>query len=185
MANSNTLVIRGNRIIQQLNEDSTYKELKQNTMQFEPATKKRQYAVDPIQITQVKLIPYEASNSLQIQGVASSDGSKYDTVMLFSGIQYEDEDGADNVTFMGSDGEEHHIQPIQLSQNNVKVSCTCLDFRWRFATWNSKKDSLYGDPPPPYQKKTDRPPVNPERVPALCKHLLKTTIAMKQSGILV
>jgi hypothetical protein len=104
--------------------------------------------------------------------------------MLFSDVVYEDGDQGDNVTFKGSDNQEYHIQPIQLSRNNVKVRCSCLDFRWRFALWNSKDGSLYGDPPGPYKKKTNRPPVNPQRVPALCKHLMKTTIALKQSGVL-
>jgi hypothetical protein len=184
MERPNLLLIRGARIIQQLNEASTYQDLENKTLAFIPPSRKRQHAVDPIQITQMKLVPYRNSGALQVEGLAQSDGKKYDTIMLFSDVVYEDGDQGDNVTFKGSDNQEYHIQPIQLSRNNVKVRCSCLDFRWRFALWNSKDGSLYGDPPGPYKKKTNRPPVNPQRVPALCKHLMKTTIALKQSGVL-
>lgn len=178
------LVIRGARIITQLNEESTYQDLENKTLAFIPPSKKRQHAVDPIQIVQMKMVPYRNSGALQVQGVAQSSGKKYDTIMLFSDVIYEDADQGDNVSFKAADNQEYHIIPIELSKNNVKVRCSCLDFRWRFALWNSKDGSLYGDPPGPYQKTTNRPPVNPQRVPALCKHLMKTTIALKQSGVL-
>ncbi len=176
------LVIRGQRIIDQLDETS-YQELENKTIAFIPPTRKRQYAVDPVQIVQMKLVPYRTSGALQVHGVANSAGKKYDTIMLFSEVMYEDGDQSDNVTFKASDNEDYHITPIQLNASNVKVRCSCLDFRWRFSLWNSKDGSLYGDPPPPYQKTTNRPPVNPQRVPALCKHLMKTMIALKQAGL--
>jgi hypothetical protein len=181
----NLQVIRGQRIIDQLQQldETTYQELEKQTWGFLPSSVKRQYAVDPIQITQLKLIPYINSNTLQVEAVASSAGKKYDPVILFSGVVFEDTDEGDNITFVGSDNDEYHISPIRLAENTVKVSCTCLDFRWRFALWNNKDGSLLGPPPGPYKKKTNRPPVNPKRVPGVCKHLMKTVIALKQSGI--
>ena len=104
--------------------------------------------------------------------------------MVFDGVIYDDADQADNTSFTGSDGEEHHIEPINLSRNNVKVACNCLDFYWRFSTWNHGANSLNGNPPPPYQKKNpNRPPVNPQRRPGVCKHILKMAIALKNANI--
>ena len=82
-------IIRGARIIEQLNEESTYQDLETKTLAFIPPTRKRQYAVDPIQIAQMKLIPYRSSNALQVNGLANSAGKKYDTIMLFSDVIYE------------------------------------------------------------------------------------------------
>jgi len=185
---NNLLLIRGERILEQmaeeLNEESSYKDLEQKTLQFEPATKKRQFAVDPIQIIEMKLVPFRTSQTLEAHATATSDGKKYQPSISFSDVIYEDTDQNDNVSFIGSDKEEYHIMPISLSRNSVKVRCTCLDFRWRFSIWNNNDGSLLGDPPGPYQKKTDRAPVNTKRTPGVCKHLMKEVIALKQAGLL-
>lgn len=177
------MLIRGERILNQLLDETTYQELENKTLAYIPPSVKRQYAVDPIQIVQLKLLPYRNSNVLEAHAIANSEGMKYEPSIMFNDVMFEDGDQNDNVSFVGSDKEEHHIMPIQLNQSNVKVRCTCLDFRWRFALWNSKDGSLLGEPPGPYQKKTDRPPVNPQRVPGICKHLMKTMIALKQAGL--
>ena len=175
-------VIRGQRILNQLNE-MTYAELERNTMAFQPQSKQRQFAVNPIQIANVELIPHDQSGGLEARGTANSTGNQYRPQMLFSEVVFEEEDTAENVTFEGPDGTEFHIRPISLSNNNIKVRCTCLDFRWRFAIWNDKADALYGPGPGVYRRTTDRAPVNPQQVPGLCKHLLAMTIEIKQMGL--
>lgn len=182
--NKKLWLIRGKRILDQMQiDESTFQELENNTLSQMPPTTKRQFVVNPIQIVEMTLVPYVPSNMLEAKGKASSGGSKYDTIIVFSDVVYDDTDESNNITFTGSDNNEYHIQPINLNNSNVKVNCSCLDFRWRFALWNSKDGSLHGDPPGPYQKKTDRPPVNPKRIPGICKHLMKSVITLKQSKI--
>ena len=178
----NFQVIRGQRILNLLNE-TTYAELERNTMTSFPNTKGRQFAVNPIQIVNLELIPHDQSGGLEAKGIANSTGKQYQPQMLFTEVEFQEEDTPENITFEGPDGSEFHILPISLSNNNVKVRCTCLDFRWRFAIWNDKDGSLYGPGPGVYQKTTDRPPVNPRQVPGLCKHLLKLAIELKNSNI--
>ena len=179
-------LIRGARIenqIEQLDE-ATYAELERNTMQFTPPSKKRQWVVDPIQVTGMELSPAIETQNLIIKAEINSNGKHYAPSMVFDRVIYDDGDQADNTTFTGSDGEEYHIEPIVLAQNNVKVACNCLDFYWRFATYNHSVGSLNGNPPPPYQKRTQtQPPVNPQKKPGVCKHLLKLAIQLKDSGI--
>ena len=115
----------------------------------------------------------------------NNDGGKtYDAAIMFDKVDYEDEDTNANITFTASDGEEYHINKLKARGNEVKVKCTCMDFYYRFALWNFNDGSLYGKKPPPYRKTTDRPPVNPQRTPGLCKHLMKLATALHQSNML-
>jgi len=178
-------VIRGQRILNQIEQldEATYAELERNTMNFAPPSEKRQWVVNPVQINKMEIIPARESQNLTARADVTSDGTKYQTTLVFDGVIYEDADQADNVSFVGTNGDEYHVQPINLTQNNVKVNCNCLDFYWRFATWNHQKGSLNGHPPPPYQKRTGRPSVNPGKVPGVCKHLMKTVISLRDAGL--
>lgn len=184
-------LIRGARLSQQLQkeysdviEETTYSELKNNTLRFIPPSKRRQFSTDPIQINELRMIPFVDTNDLKVESVAHSNSNKeYDIVVLFMNIDYEESDQNDNITFKATDGDDYHITPIPLNNVNVKVRCECLDFYWRFAVYNFGDGSLYGPKPPPYQKKTNRPPVNPEKTPGVCKHIMKTILALKDAGV--
>jgi hypothetical protein len=184
-------IIRGERLLQAILEEEQLDEksftgLQQSTIRFQPPTKKRQYATGPIKIAQMQLIPAVPSRILKVEAVAQSEQKTYDPVLQFSQIDFDEEDTDQNVTFMGSDGEQYHIVPISLMKQNVQVKCTCLDFFYRFASYNFVDGSLYGQKPPPYRRKTmTRPPANILKIPGLCKHLIKTGEALKQSGLVV
>lgn len=175
--------MRGPRILKQL-EEATYSELERNTMQFAPPSEERQHSMGPIQVQQLELIPYTQSNALGVRGQINSSGNKYQSIILFMDVEFQEEDTNENITFTAVDGNEYHALPINLQQNNVKVRCTCLDFRWRFSIYNDKAGVLYGEGPGVYVKKTDRPPNNPKGVPGLCKHLLKLAVELKNSGVI-
>lgn len=175
-------LIRGPRILKQL-EEASYADLEQNTMQFQPPSDKRQHAVNPIQVQQLELVAANQSGTLEARANIQSGGNKYQSIIFFEGVDYQDEDTPQNITFTGADKQEYHIAPISLRTNNVKVRCTCLDFRWRFSVQNQENGSLYGPGPGLYQKTSNRPPNNPQGVPGLCKHLLKLAIELRNSGV--
>lgn len=177
-------LIRGPRILAQLDERS-YSELERNTNNFVPPSSKRQHAVAPIQVQQLKLVAAEPSHTLEATGTIKSGANTYQSIIFFDGVRYAPEDTGNNVTFMGADSQEHHMEPIKLNIANAKVRCTCLDFRWRFSMHNQQKDALYGPGPGAYQKKTNRPPNNPQQVPGLCKHLLKLAQELRNSKIVI
>lgn len=175
-------LIRGPRIIQQL-EETTYADLERETLHFIPRTKKRQFAVTPVQIQNIELVPFNQSGALEARATANSNGNTYQPIILFQGVEFQDEDTPENVTFTGTDGQEYHILPIQLRTTNVKVRCTCLDFRWRFSVQDQKADALYGEGPGLYQKVSNRPPNNPRNVPGICKHLMKLVVELRNSHL--
>ncbi len=184
-------LIRGVRFFEAILEQERLDEksltsLSQSTLRFQPPTTKRQHATGPIRIVQLQLNPAIPSRILKVEAVAQSGQKTYDPVLQFSEIDFDEEDTDQNVTFMGSDGEQHHIVPISMMRNNVQVKCTCLDFFYRFASYNFVDGSLYGEKPPPYRRRTlNRPPANILKIPGLCKHLIKTGEALKQSGLVV
>jgi hypothetical protein len=181
----NLKLIRGQRIIQQLQflDEATYAELERNTVQFQPQSKKRQFAINPVQVQTMQLIPHAESGTLEARAQVNSGGNKYQSIVVFTGVVFQEEDTPQNITFKGADEQDYHILSISLQQTNVKVRCTCLDFRWRFSVQNQEADALWGNGPGMYQKKTDRDPNNRRNVPGLCKHLMKVAIELKNSNL--
>lgn len=185
------LFVRGSRILTQLSEAerldevSTAPQLTQNIQQAFPNTRKRQHATGEVSIQNVQYIPYIGTKLLHVKSTSLSNGNGYNQALQFVRVAFEPEDTANNATFKASDGTDYHVQPIDLNDHNCKVRCSCLDFRFRFADYNSQDKSLVGRAPPMYQRKTTtRPPVNPDHVPGMCKHLLKLVQVLRGYGLI-
>lgn len=178
------IVIRGERIIQQLEEQSSVPQLQSNIERGFPETRKRQHATGEVTISNVQYIPYIGMKMLHVKSMSSSNGNQYNQSMQFLRVEFASSDAPDVATFQASDGEDYHVVPLILAGHNVKVKCNCLDFHYRFAHYNSQDKSLVGRPPPLYQRKTNRPPVNPMRVPGMCKHLLKLVQTLESNGLI-
>lgn len=179
-------LIRGARIIQQLDEDSTAAQLRQNIVTNFPKTKKRQHAINEVTIQRIEYIPYFGTQMLHIKATTSSNGNPHNQAIQFLRVTFDQNQTTQTSRpFTATDGREYGIQPILLADHNAKVRCNCLDFYHRFATWNFNDNSIVGRAPIPYQRKTtDRPEVNPNHVPGLCKHLLKVINHMRSQGII-
>ena len=189
------MFIRGARIVTQLNEflneESTFVDLERNTVNTMPGANRAQNT-NSIQIRNLQLIPYEGALGINSSVNSVESGNTYQPQMVFLDVTYinmEDnpdvEQDPNLVTFKAADGKDYTIEPIHLSRNNVKVRCTCLDFRWRFAMYNDKDGSLFGNGPGLYQKKTQRQPNNPQQVPGVCKHLLRLVAELKTNRVVV
>jgi len=193
MDTSDFKIIRGVRLLQwmdeeQLEERSSYQELERKTISAFPHTRKRQHATQPIQIVRTDFTPYLGTRNLLVRAQARSgtfNNVYYKPMLFFNEIQYEDQNTNQNVTFKATTGEDVSMQPINLSDNVVRVRCDCLDFYFRFAPWNFSNDDIYGPKPKPYVRKTNTyPPVNPTRSPGICKHVMKLTHAIRDAGML-
>lgn len=158
-------------LLQPLDEDSALRDLEQSAIRNVP-TKKRQFSTDEVQITGMKISPFQGAGTMLFRGTARNAGRTYSPLILFNDVVY-GEASPSNVTFKATDGKDYNIQPIDPNKNTCQVRCNCLDFYYRFATWNFDDGSLYGKKPQPYVKTTERPPVNPAQAPGLCKHLMK------------
>jgi len=142
-----------------------------------------------VQVIKKIFIPTQQNGQrgVGIGATTRSSAKQYETKMFFDNITYlGDEDAqANGFTFQTPDGQEHVIEPVGYNAGDVEVRCSCLDFYYRFSVWNNKDGSLLGDPPDPYINKTDnREPVNPNRTPGLCKHLIALTDQLRQERFL-
>ena len=66
------------------------------------------------------------------------------------------------------------------------VEANCADFFFTFAWYNyHNAHCLYGPAPRPYQKKTNRPPRNPQGIPGVCKHIYNAWEILRNSGLTI
>jgi hypothetical protein len=161
--------------------------IQQNNVRGFPATKARQNLVATVNANSITFTPFEESKAVQVKAQVVSHGHRYLTSIRFNDVGFEpvinNEPGV--VEFEGTDGVLHHMHPVLQVGDDVEVSCTCMDFRFRFSNQHFQNKSLDGNPPPPYIRKTkNRPPVNPDDVIGACKHLLATAVKLRQMGIL-
>lgn len=147
----------------------------------------REVRANRVQIEKVAFTPAQGRLGTELNVTANirgTTGNRYVSTIVFQKVKTEEADGPTNVTVKATTGNDVHLQNVSLNSSNVQVRCTCLDFYFRFALWNLKHKSLHGDPPDPYVKTTDRPPVNPQQKPGVCKHLYKLIQNLKGQGIM-
>lgn len=158
----------------------TIKELKSATEQAFPDTGRDDAA--NLRVDSIQYVPTSGGMIAKGKIVNTEKGSQYNTSVFIEDIEYTDETDPQKIEINGVDGTPHYIKPFNLDETDVKVNCTCMDFHFRFAMWNHGKDSLFGEKPEPYQRKTTtRPEVNPTRSAGVCKHLYKTFGEIEQT----
>lgn len=180
-----TKFIRGARIATAIDrlDEATYAELEKSTLNIRPKSEKRQFAINEVNVEKIVIYPFTPSGALDFRAIVQGKSNKYQPIIFFKDVEYQDEDSNDNVTFTAVDGKEYHVAPIKLREKNCQVRCTCPDFRWTFSVQNKSSDVLYGEGPGLYQNKTDKEPRNPSDVPGLCKHILALAVELNQSGM--
>lgn len=83
-------------------------------------------------------------------------------------------------------GKPLYFERISLTDKNkknfVRVRCGCSDFRFRFAWEDRAVNALWGGVPKGYTPVpgSKRPPVNPEHLAGMCKHVYACAKAIQQ-----
>lgn len=165
--------------------ETSFQQLLNRTVSAFPDTTRRQHAVDSVSLQSVTLVP--AEGALIAKGVVRGSGGKlYAPVIEFDQVVYDPDEGQAAVTF-SVDGTQYTISPITKQSVDVKVTCTCMDFKFRFAQYNNTDGSLHGDVPPLYAKQSgsNRGPANPTKSPGVCKHIIELADSIEQSGLMV
>lgn len=138
-----------------------------------------------VQIQEVVLIPAVQQKTLTAKARTRTSDKFYNTIIVLEGVQYFNEGGHGRQEIQGTDGATYFIDPVRPYKAKVKVRCECLDFYFRFSVWDKRDDALTGDPPVPYRRKTtDYPPVNPQKVSGLCKHIMGLVRHLKAERII-
>lgn len=138
-----------------------------------------------VQVQEVNLIPSLPNKTLTAKSRTRSTNGFYETVIEFSGVSFFNEGGHGRQEIQAADGTSYFIDPIRPYKSNVKVRCGCLDFYFRFAAWDQRDKALTGPPPEPYRRRTDTyPPVNPQKLSGLCKHIMSLVAELKRERII-
>jgi hypothetical protein len=164
-------------------QETSLGDLEDSTTKTFPDTKKRQQAVNKVYTNNLIFKAAKPSGTLQIDSVVRGETGNYQINIFVDGVTFADEKQSDNIEILGNDNVRYYIEPISQTKNDAKVRCKCQDFRWTFSLWNYDDDSLYGKPYPPYIKKTDRKPRNPDHSPGMCKHIMSVIQQLKRRGI--
>lgn len=104
----------------------------------------------------------------------------YNQTILFKNVKFADTQIDKNYVQI-PDNEDIWYEKPKLDGNEVSVRCGCQDYRFRFMYANKLDRALFGNLIS-YTKKTDRPPLNPDNIPGLCKHIKNFTLALIQKG---
>lgn len=160
-------------------DESSLTDLYLSAVRAFPNTTKRQHATQPVEIESIRWTPFVGMKTLFVKGWARNEDRHYNPIILFKGIDY----GQNDLQFVASDGKEYSMARLSTEHNDVLVRCNCNDHFWRFRHYNYLDRSLYGPNRKPYESKGIGPPANPLQLPGLCKHLMKMSYVLGESGI--
>ena len=145
----------------------------------------RENRANKVNVVNYDIIPSVAEKTLLVKArIRGEEGKNYQPQIRFINAQFSDTQQTGFTPIKAVDGTDYFVKTFTAAQTQAKVKCQCLDFYWRFSVWNHAKKSLEGDQPAPYMKKTDSPPVNPNKVPGSCKHLIKLITFQRTEQIL-
>jgi hypothetical protein len=158
--------------------ESSIEDLYASAVRAFPRTTKRQHAVDPVLIEELRWTPFLGVKTLFIKAEARNEDRHYTPMFLFKNVNY---DGRE-VKIVASDGLEYSFDKLSLENTDVLLRCNCPDFMWRFNYYNWEDRSLYGNKRGKYESQGG-PPANPLQLPGMCKHLMKAATALRHAGI--
>lgn len=161
-------------MIKELLFETTIDDMESNIEIGFPKTKKRQHIVNTINVISVKYLPMIGMKTLRVNGIVNSPNGKYTPTIMFLKVNFENTSTDDNVSLVSATGDKFNITKIDKNNSNIKVRCNCMDYYFRFSVFNFNDNSHILPKPKTYVRKTDSyPPVNPNKVPGVCKHILK------------
>ncbi len=162
--------------------ESSLQGLYQSAVDAFPRTTKRQHAIDPIKIENLRFVPYLGVKTLFIKGLAQNETKKYNPMILFKNVTYYEEATAGAVR-IESEGRRYFLDRLSMDDNHIVIRCNCPDFHWRFNFYNHLNKSLYGSKRTRYENQGG-PPANPMEKEGMCKHAMKMIKILSEIGII-
>ena len=126
------------------------------------------------------VIPFAGTHTLLFQATCfgETEHSEHVVNIQFSGVEYSEEKHPDFKEIEYKEEKYWFKRPTLKSECTVR--CSCSDFQFRWAWSNKKHKALFGSVPKKYKRKTTtRPPVNPDHIPGICKHVFQLQAYLK------
>jgi hypothetical protein len=160
--------------------ESSISELYKSTIRAFPKTTKRQYAVDPVVVENIRWIPYQGVRTLYVGAEVRNESRHYKSIVLFKEVNF----SKNEVYIKGQDGKFYKFGKLSLENSDVLLRCNCPDFKWRFNFYNHIDKSLFGSKRTKYESQGG-PSANPMNLPGMCKHLMATIKVLKEFELFV
>ena len=157
------------RIVEQISKvHLTLRQLLRNTIKLRGALPPYDRNV---KIVKVGAVPSTKSVRFDAEAYGSN---KYDVTITFYRVNFSQEkDSEFNIPVDTNEG-RYFIRKLSMSKNPVKVFCSCPWFRFACEWYLADHGSLaVARKKRPYQRKkgSKRKPVNPSKLPCICKHI--------------
>lgn len=133
-----------------------------------------------------KIQPYIGTKLLTFSGEAPSftrnGEAGYNQIIVFKNVEFsEEEPEIDKDKWKYLDEYKVWYKKPGLDDNDIQLRCGCPDQRFRFQYALKLNKALFGNLIK-YTKKTNRPPLNPDNIPGVCKHNYNFIKALIQKG---
>ena len=135
----------------------------------------------------MRFLPFLGTKELRIDARVRSgtEPKAYSVVIVVEDMEFSEEfDPWTPVKVLdGKTMEEFYMRFIE-SDDDVRVSCGCWDFRCRFAPVLRELRAVQGRVTCP-PRRTDRKSINVARVPSACSHIFAVFEALMKVGVIV
>jgi hypothetical protein len=166
-----------------INEASA-SQLRNGSVKAFPKTTKRQHSTHPIKIVEFKLSATPRTKTMNVSALAKNEAkrSQYKVSAVFEGVIFSP---TKKPGFVSVEGTNYFMKLPSLDKTDVRVSCGCDDFKWKFRHWNYVVDATLGPDRKKYEALYRPDSANPTHTPGLCKHLMKFFENMRHSNLLI
>lgn len=163
--------------------ETSINELYHSALKAFPNTSKRQNSTNTIKIENLTWIPFQGVKTLFIKGLATNEGRKNESIIVFKDVKYQLKEGKNIVQIIGSHGKKFFVEKLSAETNDVLIRCSCKDFAYRFNYYNHLDKSLFGRKRAKYEGK-ELWEANPLKLPGMCKHLIKMVKILHEAKLL-
>lgn len=168
----------------------TWDKLMKNSMRLNPKTRGINSPHTP-KFEKLLVLPFVGTKSclIKLQAWGVTQNALHQVSMLFSDCEIktgEQELSLWDYFKVEYKGEIYYVKKFDKFRNPLTSRCSCKSYFFDFAWYNYyNAHCLYGPPPKPYRKKTNRPSRNPLHIPGICKHVYNAWDYLKREGFTV
>ena len=128
----------------------------------------------------------------RVNAKVKGETETYDLNINFQNVSFSETKDAKHflavpTSLEGKRSEQVYMEQLDYKKHTVKVWCSCTWFRFGAEWYLHQHNSLFPRrKPKPYKKVpgSTRPPVNPEHLPCVCKHLFQLANYLKNTAIM-
>lgn len=166
----------------------TWDKLAKNASRLNPKTRGSRYPYTP-KFEQIMIIPFAGTKTclVKLQAWGVTQNSLHQVTLLFGDCEIlvgEQEVSLWDYFKVEYKDQVYYIKKFDKFRNPLTSRCSCRDYFYTWGWYNYyNAHCLYGPPPRPYKKKTNRPPRNPRGIPGICKHLYNAWDFLKGNGL--